>query len=80
MNKNIASKEFIEGWLKDLKVAFPNNNDFWNLLAERLQFHNCTEKEVIWGAYTTIDTHKGCLNIADVIQLIIEERTANIVD
>lgn len=80
MNKNIASKGFIEGWLKDLKVAFPNNNDFWDLLIERLISHNCTEQEIIRGIYSAIDTHVGSLNIASIVQPILLNRTLNIVD
>ena len=80
MNNKIASKGFIEAWLKDLKVAFPHSNDFWDLLSERILSHNYTEKEVIRSVYSTIDTHKGCLNIADIIQPILENRTLNIVD
>lgn len=82
MNKNIASKGFIGSEILDLVTAFPKNGDkFWALLVKRLQAYDCTEQEIINAVDSTIDSiNKDLLTVADIIQPILEARTANIVD
>ncbi|SBW05623.1 hypothetical protein [uncultured Dysgonomonas sp.] len=82
MDKKIASKEFIEGWLTYLAIAFPKNEEnFWGLLAERLQCYGCSELEVSKAVYSIIDyTNKEFLTIAEILQPILIARELNIVD
>lgn len=75
MNKKIASKEFIENVIFDLRIAFHENHDrFWDLLIERMMCYNIKEDELGWVVDSTIDRVNRCLYVADIIQLLLDKR------